>query len=187
MKKMCRASPRFYAAPSSQGRVCAEIGSDISEQRRLLHYCGLPSRNDDGFRDFAWQKSASLHSHESRACHWAARDTAIRPLCHSGTIGWHRSDPRWTCRRFSFIITHPAPLPPPPSLPPLCSTMHPDKSKQTKILAARASHHHHSFIHVQQISTFLWEDASLWINKLVSDLYSKAFVIIFLYVRVALM
>lgn len=28
---------RLYAAPSSQGRVCAEIGSVISQQRRLLH------------------------------------------------------------------------------------------------------------------------------------------------------
>ena len=27
----------LYAAPSSQGRVCAEIGSVISQRRRLLH------------------------------------------------------------------------------------------------------------------------------------------------------
>lgn len=53
-----------YAAPSSQqGRVCAEVGSDISQQPRLFdaRCCGLsePSRSDDGFRDSAWQKSAS--------------------------------------------------------------------------------------------------------------------------------
>lgn len=48
----------------------------------------FPSRNDDGFRDFGWQKSAFLHSHESRGCHWAERDTAIRPLLrHGRTIG----------------------------------------------------------------------------------------------------
>lgn len=59
----------------------------LSAAEAVTQYCGFPSRNDDGFRDFAWQKSASLRSHESRACHWAGRDTAIRPLCHSGTIG----------------------------------------------------------------------------------------------------
>lgn len=35
--KLALFAQRLYAAPSSQGRVCAEIGSVISQQRRLLH------------------------------------------------------------------------------------------------------------------------------------------------------
>lgn len=108
----------------------------LSAAEAVTQYCGFPSRNDDGFRDFAWQKSASLHSHESRVCHWAGRDTAIRPLCHNRTIGWHWSRSPLDVQEVSFIIT---PRPPPPPPPP-----HPAKNKQTEWLAASASHHHHS-------------------------------------------
>lgn len=101
----------------------------LSAAEAVTQYCGFPSRNDDCFRDFAWQKSASLHSHESRACHWAGRDTAIRPLCHNGTIGWHWSDPRWTCRFHSSSSPTTSP-PPPPPLPPC----HPAENKHRRWL-----------------------------------------------------
>lgn len=77
----------------------------LSAAEAVTQYCGFPSRNDDGFRDFAWQKSASLHSHESRACHWAGRH------CYPPTLP--QRDNRVTFRRFhsSSVLSSPPPHP----------------------------------------------------------------------------
>lgn len=117
-KKLTIKSPVRWFLCSSKlpgPRVRRSALCHLSAAEAVAHWLwDFGARNDAGFRDSAWQKSASLHSRESRACHWAGRDTAIRPLCHSGTMGWHWSDPRWTGGELSFIITV---QPPPPLLP----------------------------------------------------------------------
>lgn len=77
----------LYAAPSSQGRVCAEIGSVISQRRRLLHSTVGSQAGMMMVLGISHGRKVPLSTLMSRACHWAARDTAIRPLCHGGTIG----------------------------------------------------------------------------------------------------